>query len=849
MICLTRVLQVALVGMGLSLGLVAGAQGPGDRVVVGADYRVKTQLTGHVPAWANAANDAGEALATGAVRLNVVLSLAPEVQARMDQLVVDQQTVGSPRYHHWLTPAEVGAQFGASVGDVATVVGWLRSQGFQVESVAASRRFITVTAPASVAGRALGTSFRMFAVGGVLRRAAVTEPTLPAALAGVVSGIEGLSESVDRPMHVRQTMEGQAGTGRAVGAQGGQDGPQLTTSGGSHFLVPGDFSVIYDLPAGYDGTGQRVAIIGRSQVSAADVNAFQSMVGQAAKVPNVVIPTGAVDPGMPGTADQGEATLDVERVLGQAPGVTADLVVATNASGGIQAAMAYNVNTLLDPVMTVSFGACEAQQTASNVSYYTTLFAQAATEGISVFISAGDSGAAACDTHGQAPPATVQMLSTNYLCASGNVTCVGGTEFNDAVGSYWNTTNTSGKVSATGYIPEGAWNEPTTTSSAGVTTFQIAAGGGGVSTYVSKPTFQTGVGVPADGFRDVPDVSFSASGHDGYFGCYATGGGSCVVDPVTMSFHFESFSGTSAAAPGMAAVAAILNQKLGGRQGNLNPAIYGLAATPANGVFHDATVLTSGVTGCSAGTPSMCNNSTPGATTLTGGLAGYVLGTGYDQATGWGSLDVGRFAAALTAVTPVNTAGISLAAAPGTLLLAAGATSGNASTVTLTPLGGFTGMVALGCTVTFTGTGTVTFAPTCSVAPGSLLTSGTAVVTVSTTVPHATGVVYSSGLDSGSRLGLGALLACGLVGVFGWPVTGGRRRRWRFEVLGMVLLAGVLGLGGCGGGGSAMTSAPAPAPVVPVGTTTGSYRVVVTGTGAVGSGTVTASATIGLTVQ
>ena len=184
----------------------------------------------------------------------------------------------------------------------------------------------------------------------------------------------------------------------------------------------------------------------------------------------------------------------------------------------------------------------------------------------------------------------------------------------------------------------------------------MQAGGGGVSMYTAKPAFQAGNGVPADGFRDVPDVSFSGSGHDGYFGCYAgpTGTfGPCTNSGAGLSFVY--FSGTSAAAPGMAAVTALLNQKAGTSQGNLNPLIYRLA-NASNSVFHDATIASSGVTNCTAAVPSACNNSTPSPTALTGGQAGYLLTAGFDLATGWGSLDIGKFlTAAVTAGTPTKT--------------------------------------------------------------------------------------------------------------------------------------------------------------------------------------------------
>jgi hypothetical protein len=134
-------------------------------------------------------------------------------------------------------------------------------------------------------------------------------------------------------------------------------------------------------------------------------------------------------------------------------------------------------------------------------------------------------------------------------------------------------------------------------------------------------------------------VSFSASSHDAYFICFAANGGSCVAD-TTGAFRFSTEAGTSAAAPSMAGIAALLNQQNGGAQGTLNPRLYALAATPGNGVFHDVTAATSGVSECDVSIPSMCNNSTPSANALSGGLSGYAAGPGYDLATGLGSIDV-----------------------------------------------------------------------------------------------------------------------------------------------------------------------------------------------------------------
>ncbi len=164
-----------------------------------------------------------------------------------------------------------------------------------------------------------------------------------------------------------------------------------------------------------------------------------------------------------------------------------------------------------------------------------------------------------------------------------------------------------------------------------------------MSGVILTPSWQTGTGVPtARSGRYTPDVAFSSADHDGYFACFAAGGGTCVDSGG--STPFSIFSGTSAAAPAMAGVAALLDQNQSTPQGNLNPTIYAMAAsTPA--AFHQVSVASSGVSNCTVSTPSMCNNSVAGPTGLGGGQAGFQLGEtgGYSEATGLGSLDVTQF--------------------------------------------------------------------------------------------------------------------------------------------------------------------------------------------------------------
>jgi subtilase family serine protease len=149
--------------------------------------------------------------------------------------------------------------------------------------------------------------------------------------------------------------------------------------------------------------------------------------------------------------------------------------------------------------MSMSFGLCEAALGSSGNNFINSLWQQAAAEGITVFVSSGDSGAAGCDSSGA--PSGTHGRGINGLCSSPYSVCVGGTQFDDTGNPslYWSSFNSSGtQASAQSYIPEKVWNESGNSG--------LWSGGGGVSTVYSKPSWQTGTGVPSDNKRDVPDV-------------------------------------------------------------------------------------------------------------------------------------------------------------------------------------------------------------------------------------------------------------------------------------------------------------------------------------------------------
>jgi subtilase family serine protease len=832
-----------------------------DRISAHPDFAPLTQLSHQLPGWMQGRpqSSAHAIDLSTPISVSLVLNRDPSVEAAFDQFLADQQTPGSPLYHQWLTPQQVGSLFGPTAHDLAALTSWLTSQGLKVDSIAPSGVIVHASGSAAIVGNAFHTSFAMFDPIGLTadgltaapRLSAVSEPSIPSALMPLVRSIAGLGEVEVRPLNQARPVQGTPRPTASRSASGLQplfsNGPAPDT----YFITPGDFATIFDINSVYNGgnkgatigsKAQRIAVIGESRVINTDITEYEQYTGLSSYTPTVVVPPAGLDPGTTADGYQSEATLDVDRVIGTAPGAGVDLVVSkdTMTNSGIFIAIEYNIETLLDPVMTISFGGCESQNGQANTLAVDQLAQAAAAEGITTLVSSGDSGAAGCDTSFVKAPAT-QTASINFICSSTYVTCVGGTEFNDTANPsiYWSTTNSGSLVSALSYIPEGAWNEPTDPTST-TAPFPVAASGGGVSVYIAKPSWQTGTGVPGGSFRFVPDVSFPAAAHDGYFACLAYNGGDCANN------HFEVFSGTSAAAPGIAGVVALINTKVGTSAGNINPLLYALAtSTPS--AFHDITITTSGVTGCAATTPSLCNNSTPGPSTLTGGLSGYLLTTGYDEVTGLGSVDVANLVASATASGGSGgTGSFTLAATPSSITSAAGASPAPTTLIQATSTNNFAGTVNLSCSIAYAGTGTASNAPTCSLASSSVMISSTQVSSVVLTVNSVAAstipcpavrtktVAHTSSWLNGSA---GVVLA-GLLLVLPFR----KRRSLRSLAIAAFLIVGLASLSGCGGNGSTTLSCT---PIVTPGTTAGPYTLTVTGT----SGSITQTATVALTIN
>ena len=563
----------------------------------------RSELTHTVPKTAARASDLGQApLDRVLPSVTLHFNMSDAQQAALNQLIVDQQNPSSPRFHQWLTPAQYGAQFGLSSSDLAKVSAWLTGQGLQIVSVAPSSNFIRVTGTVAQMQAALGTSIHSLSLDGEQHISNITNPALPSALAGVVNGITGLNDF---------KLKSRAQFKKVVR-------PQFTSSiSGNHYLAPGDFYTIYDvtplLASSINGSGVTVAVMGQTDISLADAAAFRSASGLTANAPTVRL-FGA-DPGtIPGDVD--EATLDVEWSGAVAPGASILYVSSALAEGGVINSLVYSITSNLAPILSISYGACESDWGQRNLTTLNQYFQQANVQGQTIVGPSGDSGATDCDY--QAIIAA-DGLAVDFPASSPFVTGLGGTMLNEGAGNFWNTNNGNNSGSALSYIPETVWNESSANG--------LGSGGGGASAYFSKPAWQVGTGVPTDLSRDVPDVSLaSANGHDGFLYCVQ---GSCVNGYRDQNQNLAVVGGTSVAAPSFAGILALVEQKTGGRLGNVNPQIYGLAnSTFYNNVFHD---VTSGNNNspCVQGSPN-CPN---------GGTIGYITGTGFDLATGWGSID------------------------------------------------------------------------------------------------------------------------------------------------------------------------------------------------------------------
>jgi len=660
-----------------SIGLLATVLGMAFVGAIGAHAQSEPQikapidesqtvaLRGNVNPLARAEFDQGRVDASKpSGRLLLVLKRSANQEAALQQYLKDAHSPASSSFHKWLTPEQFGQKFGAADADVQTLSGWLQGHGLSVAKISKGRSVIEFTGTIGQVEDAFQTSIHSYNANGKVFHANATDPKIPAALQSIVAGVSQLNDIQAKPL---SKILGKS----SYSAKTHEAHPQWTEPGQNgdltyYLVTPADFATQYDVnpvyTSGVKGTGQTIGIINDSNIDISIVNAYRKLFGLPANPPQVVVDGN--DPGI--TGDATEAYLDVENAGAVAPNATVILYTAGSygllGGGGINFSLVRAVEDDAASVLSLSFGNCEQSLGNSGNSLINTIWEQAAAQGQTALVSAGDTGSAGCDYNGSS--AASDGLAVNGLASTPWNIAVGGTDFyysdyasgGGSIANYWSSSNDSKGGSLQKPIPEQPWNE----SNYGFNIlgydplsnqeYTTAAGGGGASSCTqsvtdsygdvtcqsgySKPVWQTGAGVPADGVRDLPDVSlFSAGGANGAAWITCVYAGDCVADS-TGAVSVEGVGGTSASAPAMAGIMALVNEKYGS-QGQANFVLYPLAAkSPV--AFNPVDIGSNNVP-CYPGS-SNCSLDSNGDGLYS--LQNYSANSGYDLASGLGSIDV-----------------------------------------------------------------------------------------------------------------------------------------------------------------------------------------------------------------
>lgn len=766
------------------------SQRPRAIVTQAIDEDKRVILHGNTRPEANMKNDRGRVRDDFRLEhLLLQLKRSKETETALQNFLTELQTSGSPNFQKWISAEEFGERFGVAPQDLDKVTDWLEHHHLQVNVVYPSGMVVDFSGTAAEVRRAFGVDIHVFHVGREDHFANTNDPGVPAALAPIVEGIVSIHNFSPHALHLMR-----------------RPSANFTFSGSNgqtYALVPADLATIYNLnplfAAGYAGQGQTIVLIEDTDVfSASDWSTFRSALGLSsyttasfqavhpapAKGPNNCAAPGVIAP------NDAEAILDAEWASAAAPGAAIEMAAcadSTTTFGGL-IAMQNLLNAKNPPpaLMSVSYGQCETVNGAAANAAYNSAYQLAVAEGVSVFVAAGDSGAAGCDN---SATAATHGIAVNAFASTPYNVAVGGTDFSDTINgtnsTYWGTTNSSTFGSALSYIPEIPWNN----SCAGALLSQYegfnvpygqdslcndgfvgsflqttVAGGGGpsacatgtpsTSSVVSgtcqgwpKPSWQSVFGNPNDGVRDTPDVSLFAA--DGlwshyYVFCWSdttNGGAACTGDPSGWS----GAGGTSFASPIMAGIQALINQRTGSRQGNPNPAYYQLAAAEYGAGGNSSCNSTEGNAISSA---CVFNDVTQGdmAVNCVGNFNCFLDGTsngvlstdnhsyqpaygttaGWDFATGIGTINALNLVNNWPGSSAIPSFGLS--ASPNSVTLTQG--NNGTTTITVLPQNGFSGSVTLTASGLPTGV-TASFSPA--------TTTGTSTLTLKASGTAATG--------------------------------------------------------------------------------------------------------------
>jgi kumamolisin len=600
----------AVVGLVFALPHMAAATAPGviasqaERAIGPQPAPGYVRLPGHVlSALAHATVvDSGNAGAAADAERQIALTVVlkrddPDGFQRYLHDVYDPR---SPRYHRFLTPEQISAQFGPSRASYSEVLAYFESQGFRLVRGSQNHLTLTVSGTRAAAERALATRLNEYEAGTRRFYANDSDPALPIKVAARTQSVIGLSDlAAPRPevqairsaicayptaLNVYFSAEVTKLNGVNVTLAEERAAYQaklklciagLGNTRAAYSYIPG-----MDPPPpawqAVDGTGQTVGLVEFDTFNISDVADYIALVGLPTPITNITQKNVNGGVGSTPGANQDEVLLDIDDVIAIAPG--AKVVVYDAPFAGPNQSFQAVFNAMIDDrvnVISNSWSYCEDQTTAADAQSIDAILQTAAAAGISVFNGSGDSGSTCLD--GSANTIGVPADSPSATAVGGSSLTVGPGETYGSE-AWWNGANDS---PATGQ------------------------GGFGTSRFFSKPSYQASLNT--GGARSIPDVVANADPAKGGEICAAALGG-CPTG--------ELYGGTSGAAPSWAGFTALLNQAQGSNLGALNPQLYALAGTDS---FHGPSVLGSDFAHVGLGSPDLARlhqhltKQTPGA--------------------------------------------------------------------------------------------------------------------------------------------------------------------------------------------------------------------------------------------
>ena len=708
------------------------------------DWRTSAPISiGNAAPFSRQGSDQGPAASSQPLgRMLLLLTSSQAQQAALNARLAAITNPAATEYHRWLTPREFAAEFSNSPADVAAVSAWLQSQGFAVAPIPSGRGWIEFSGTVSQIEQAFGVSVHnVAAIGAAPRAVLMGSLSVPAALRPVIAGLVSL--------------DGVLSTASLTPPE------RLSATASTQAFTPAQAAKLLDLQPlvgkGITGAGQSIAIASRSNLNPSDIDAFRAAFGLSAASLSIM-PDG-VDPGL--ASDQPLATLAASWAGAAAPDAKILLVPAatTTATDGLDLSLASIVDGKLATTVAVAYSACEAGMSEAHQAFYSALYRQAAAEGITIVAASGDSGPAACARPALGP------VTTGF-----GVNALASTPWNTVVGV---AASDAGNTAA-----YRAWSQRSESDPA-------YAGGGGLSTLYTQPTWQPVPASVADAVRGtptrmMPDLSLPTA-----FDAASPGLVFCLSASADQNSgcNFMRSGGSGVAASLFAGIAALRTQNFGA-QGNLAPTLYQLGGS---GIFHDVQMGSAEIS-CAPGSDG-CGTS---------GQIGFAASAGYDLATGLGVPDAAALVLAqpLAGSTPVfvsnlitpgqiiNPSGSVVLSASvgggggldptGTITFYDASASSNIITIALTPSGGgtssatqtVTGALAQGShsiVAQYSGDSTYMVANSAAVIVTAMPSNTDTTVTPGSNTPTAGSSLIVSAVVSSAAAGTGALAPSGSV--------------------------------------------------------------------------------------